>query len=110
MTDYPILVEKWTGNQSMTIICESCKAEAVITPDDLLNEGLYECPADTELSRKASTAARCRGTAVMKYEEAERCRGCGTLGFYGDVAHLEGCCSRRCKLQAEYADSLKAAG
>jgi hypothetical protein len=101
---YPILVERWTGKQAMTIVCESCHAEAIITADELLNEGIYECPADTELGRQASTARRCRGSAIMKYEEAERCRGCGKLGFSEET--LAGCCSRRCMLQAEYAESL----
>jgi hypothetical protein len=95
---YPILVEKFTGKPSMTIVCERCHAEDVIDADDLLNEGLYECPRSHVV---------CVGTAVMKYEEADRCAGCGVLGFY-DYAELKGCCSRRCMLQAEYAAGLNA--
>ena len=105
MTEYPILVERYTGNQSLTIICERCGSEDVISPDEILNEDLYECPADTEIGRQASTARRCHGTASMKYAEADRCHGCRRLGFWD---HLDGCCSRRCQLQAEYARSLEA--
>lgn len=97
MTEYPILVARWNANQALTIVCERCDAEEVIDPDGLLNEGLYECPVG------------CGGTAVMKYEEGDQCEGCGKLGFwYGarDTA-IDGCCSRRCKLQAEYAQELR---
>jgi hypothetical protein len=100
----PILVDRYHGDQALTIVCKRCHTEAVLDPEDLLNEGLYECPANTELSRTVSTARRCGGSAVMKYEEAERCKSCGKLGFYELV--LAGCCSRRCMLQAEYAESL----
>lgn len=102
MMEYPILVAEWKGDQALTIVCEKCGAEVVLDPDELLNEGLYECPADTELSRRASTARRCRGSAVMKYEQADKCQSCGKLGFW-----LNGCCSRRCLLQAEYAKQLQ---
>lgn len=107
MTKYPILVADWSGNQALTIICEKCGAEEVIDPDEILNEGLYECPADTELSRRASTALRCRGSAIMKYEQADPCPGCGTLGFYRAEVNA-GCCSRRCMFVAEHAATLPA--
>jgi hypothetical protein len=108
VTEYPILVERWSDDQALTIICERCYAEAVLDPDELLNEGLYECPADTELSRRASTERRCRGSAVMKYDEGDKCEGCGKLGYWHGVrmSPIDGCCSRRCKLQAEYASVL----
>jgi hypothetical protein len=106
MTRYPILVERFSGKQALVIVCESCHTEAVLVADELLNEGLYECPANTELARTASTATRCPGYACMKYDEAERCGGCGRLGFYDDK--LAGCCSRKCMLQAEYAATLRA--
>lgn len=93
---YPILVERLTGDLALSIICECCHAEEIIDVDDLLNEGLYDCPDD------------CGGAAVMKYEEADKCPGCGTLGFY-DAKVLAGRCSRVCMLQAEYAASLKGA-
>lgn len=105
MSRYPILVERWVGMQPLTIVCERCHSERVINADEISNEDIYECPRDWELSRRAPTAERCRGWAVMKYMQADRCRGCGTLGFWDDK--LDACCSRRCMLQAEYAASLK---
>jgi len=104
-TEYPILVAEWTGDQPLAIVCERCGTEAVIGPDDLLNEGLYECPADTERARRASTDPRCRGSAVMKYEQADQCPNCKALGFYRREVNA-GCCSRSCMLQAEYAATL----
>lgn len=92
---YPILVEQYTAKQALTIVCEACHAEAVIHADDILNEGLFACPAG------------CPGSATYKYEEADRCGGCGRLGFY-DIA-LKHCCSRACMLQTEYAATLKGA-
>lgn len=105
---YPILVERFQGRQSMTIVCENCHAERVIDADEITSEDIYECPADTEL-RKASTGPRCHGMACMKYEEAGRCQGCGKLGFWSGASSIEGCCSRRCKLQAEHAAGLSGA-
>lgn len=96
MSGYPILVERWTGDQALTIVCERCGAEAVLAPAGLLTEGLYQCPDG------------CPGAAVMKYDEADRCGGCGTLGYHSPT--LDHCCSRRCQLQAEYAATLKARG
>lgn len=91
---YPILVERYAGNQAVTIVCESCNATAVIDAADLRSDPLYACPAG------------CGGHATHKYEEADRCPGCGKLGFYERV--LGGCCSRVCQLQAEYARELEA--
>lgn len=104
MTDYPILVARWTGDQALTIVCERCHTEAVIDPDDIRSEDLYECPADAVRRRRASITARCGGSASMKYVEGEQCASCGTLDYSMPV---DGCCSRRCALQAEYAQSLK---
>lgn len=95
----PIPVERFKGDQSMQIACEHCHADKTLTVDELLNEGLYPCPAD------------CGGTAVYKYEETPRCPGC--LRFVPDLLvaeKLDGCCSRVCQLQAEYAESLKGGG
>lgn len=90
---YPLPVERYTGQQSLTIICESCGAQEVVGPDDVHNDGLYNCPVD------------CGGVAVFKYAEADRCPGCGELGWY-DHNVLKGACSRRCMLQAEYAATI----
>lgn len=91
--DYPILVEDWSGDQAVTIVCLRCYAEAVMDPDDLMNEGLYNCPRN------------CGGMAIMKYELAMACKNCGTLDFNMPV---DGCCSRRCALQVGYAATLQA--
>lgn len=101
-TEYPIAVRRFTAEQALTIICERCHTEAVITADELLNEGLYECPGDTEKGRLASTEPRCRGSACMKYEEGSVCPNCNRLGWFGN----DGSCSRACKLQVDYAKSL----
>lgn len=94
MSGYPILVADWTGAQAMTIVCESCHAERVLEDDGaLLSEGMYPCPRG------------CGGWATYKYEQADKCGGCGKLGFY-DSKINDGCCSRVCQLQAEYAKDL----
>jgi hypothetical protein len=105
VTDYPIIIERWTGMQALTIVCERCHTERVIDADEIYNEDIYECPADTERARTASTEPRCGGLACMKYVEGDRCKGCRKLGFFHDA--LKGCCSRACMLQAEYAEQLK---
>jgi hypothetical protein len=92
--NYPILIEHYTGKQSMTIVCKDCHTERVLSPDDLSNEGIYHC------------AACDAWNATYKYEEADKCPNCGTLGFYEAV--LDYCCSRVCQLQTEYARDLKA--
>src|SRR6476646_9694355 len=93
---YPILVDDFGLAQSLLIVCEACAAEAVLTADELSNDACYSCPAG------------CPGWAVYKYEVADRCKGCGQLGFYEAV--LDGCCSRRCLLQWQYLQTLRAAG
>lgn len=106
MAEYPLPARRMTGEQCLTIICERCHSERVIDGDEITSEDIYECPADTEKARRASTEPRCRGTACMKYEEADVCRNCRKLGWFEDV--LKGCCSRTCLLQAEYAETLEA--
>lgn len=89
---YPILIRHFEGQQSMVVICEACCAEMVLLPEHMLNDGFYSCPDG------------CPGTATYKYEEADSCHGCQRLGFWRE---LDGCCSRRCKLQVEYAEQLR---
>jgi hypothetical protein len=101
VSDYPILVERYRGEQSMTIVCEDCHAERVIDADDISNEGDYICPRDTY-----GQPTVCGGFAVMKYQEADSCPNCGKLGFWDE--HPGQCCSRVCQLQAEYAKELAA--
>jgi hypothetical protein len=93
MIEYPIPVERYTGDMALTIACKNCHSSRVITADEIYNEDLYDCPRE------------CGGWASMKYAEADKCKNCGLLGFY-DLA-LNGCCSRACMLQAEYAETLR---
>lgn len=102
MSEYPILVKRFTGQQSLTIVCEACHTEDVIGEEDILNEGIYLCPLDSY-----GKPTVCGGFAIYKYDEGDECPGCRTLGFY-DPNALGGCCSRVCQLQAEYAAELKA--
>jgi hypothetical protein len=46
--DYPIPVAEYTGDQALTIVCESCGAEGVIAANGILNDGVYQCPSVTE--------------------------------------------------------------
>jgi hypothetical protein len=100
--DYPIPVAEYTGDQALTIVCESCGAEGVIAANGILNDGVYQCPSVTEY-----VAGWYRGCAVHMFAEADRCPGCGRLGWYGDAP--EKACSRACALQAEYAKTLRGA-
>lgn len=94
---YPILVENLVGDKALTIVCEGCHAEDVITDDDILSDGYYRCPK------------RCgSGHAVYKYEFGQKCKGCGRMDFSMPDS-LAGCCSRKCMLQAEYAETLRGA-
>lgn len=93
---YPILVESFKEDQSLTIVCVECDAEEVIGPDDILNDAYYACPAG------------CPAHAVYKYEEGTPCLACGDLCW--DVELREDkFCSARCKYQHEYAQQLRGA-
>ena len=95
MTEYPILVERLDPDLAAIIGCNTCgKEDEILSPE----EGL---PADGEFK-----CGYCGGIAVFKYEEAEKCPNCGTLGFYGDFPYPEHSCSRVCHLQYEYAQQL----
>jgi rubrerythrin len=97
MTDdrYPILVERYRGKQGITVICLSCRHESLITPDDLNQDGEWDC------------FVGCGGTATFKYTEADhKCPNCGRLGFFPNSVKPN--CSRVCMLQTEYAQQLAA--
>ena len=94
MTEYPIPVERYRGDQALTVICETCCAETVVDSDNVLSDGFYGCPAD------------CGGLATFKYAEADRCPNCKKLGWFPEALSHH-CCSRVCVLQWEYALSLK---
>lgn len=93
---YPIIVERMEGDRALRIICLACKAQGQITPDDLNQDAMWPCPAG------------CGADATFKYVEADhKCPNCGRLGFFPHA--VAPACSRPCKLQAEYAETLKGA-
>lgn len=92
MSRYPILVQRFKGEESLVIVCERCGAEGQANPDELENDGVYGCPRG------------CGALAVYKYDEGDKCRGCQKLGYWQGWG---GCCSRRCQLQVEYAEQLR---
>lgn len=92
MEKYPILVERYEGNESVTIVCTSCDTQELLDPSDLNHDAQWPCE-------------KCPGTMIFMYEEADRCPNCQRLGFYSDFP-TKGCCSRVCMLQMEYAESL----
>lgn len=105
MTDYPILVERYTGSQAVTIVCHECGTEAVIHPDDIRSEDDYPCPRNVGapiVRWDERHKLPCpKGHASMKYQEADhKCGGCGALGFFDEA--LEYCCSRACMFQARW--------
>ena len=108
MSEYPILVawEDFKGAKASTLGCARCGFTRQATEDEIgLSDGLPPCPACCD---PKATDVREWPFLTWKYEAADRCPGCGTLGFYDSRSPLKGSCSRRCMLQAEYAASLKA--
>lgn len=91
---YPILVERLRLAQAATVVCERCDGKFMWDP----SQG---DPHDL-----CSKHGECGGQLVYMYDEAPKCKGCGTLGHHDKA--LNYCCSRVCMLQAEYAESLKA--
>ena len=94
MTNYPILVERYDAKHpaDLAVCLGKCGREWIYDP----SEG---DPHDLCLE------CACGGAIDFKYLAADKCGGCGSLGFY---PKLNGCCSRKCMLQAEYAASLEA--
>lgn len=90
---YPILVERFDDKHPADLaVCEGCGKTGKWDP----TEGdPYDLCAKCE---------SCGEQVVFKYMEADKCGGCGELGFH--AAELGGCCSRACMLQAEYAAAL----
>jgi hypothetical protein len=97
---YPILVERFRGNQVLTVGCQDCSHEFECAPDDIRSDCSWTC--------------RCGGWMTFKYVEADyKCPGCDKLHFdrtpYPKRAEHGTCflaCSRVCHLQDEYARSL----
>jgi hypothetical protein len=92
---YPKLVKGWSDlHPADRAICQKCEKERTWNPE-------AGDPYDLCIKHHG-----CGGQIVMKYDTGVACRGCGKLDYSMAV---EGCCSRKCMLQAEYAESLKAA-
>lgn len=95
---YPIAVERYRGKQSLKTICLSCGHEHLITPDDINQDGMWDC------------FAGCGGIATFKYAEADfKCPNCGKLHWDKlPRDYWPGVCSRLCSLQYGYARTLAA--
>lgn len=97
---YPILVDRWDDKHPADLaVCTRCDATFTVDPSEgdpydlCTTHGNPTLPGD------------CGGQIVMKYDQGDRCKGCGKLDYSMPLA---GCCSRKCQLQAEYAASLEA--
>ena len=92
---FPILVAKWPThpNASLQLGCNGCGH--VWSEAD---------PEDAMAKNECGVCPRC-GTfdIAFRYEEGVACKNCGKLDHEMPV---EGCCSRACLLQAEYAKTL----
>jgi hypothetical protein len=99
MSDYPILVEKFTDDQAYIVVCEDCGLRARLTGDEVAGEVGYRAAGGF-----LTCVHGCDGSMTYAYEEALRCGGCRSLGHHEKA--LNYCCSRACMLQAEYAASL----
>jgi hypothetical protein len=93
---FPAPVERFGKDEATLLACGRCGAARQADPDELgMIDGLGVCPEE------------CGGWMEWAYQEADKCPGCGALGWFAD--ELDGACSRRCMLQAEYAKTLAAA-
>lgn len=101
MTEYPILVENFDAKHPADLaVCTKCHATFTVDPgegdpyDMCTKHGNPTVPGD------------CGGQIVMKYDVGYRCKSCRKLDWSMPDG-LKGCCSRRCMLQFEYAESLQ---
>ena len=106
---FPILVDAWKGNQSLALGCNECGHRWYAADAD-------EWIAFIDTPRDCPQCGRWTGVAPA-YETGVRCPGCRRLFHEADLVgnrapHSaatvpnEGCCSRRCALQVEYAREL----
>lgn len=105
---FPILIpsEQFRGDKCAIAICQRCLREATWDPSEGDPYDLCaRCPA-TDENRPGRV---CGGPIVFKYVPGDSCKSCGKLD-HEMPRGLGGCCSRRCQLQAEYAESLRNSG
>lgn len=97
--DYPIPVESIDGKRASALACPECAYERQATSDEI---GFIEPEFHT-------ACPHCGEGLVFKYALADKCPGCGRLGWWDTPASYNGACSRACHLQAEYAAQIKPA-
>jgi hypothetical protein len=98
--NYPILVDRWDDKHPADLaVCERCHATFKWDPADGDPYDLCQTHGNPTVKND------CGGQIVMKYDAAPKCGGCGRLGYWDKA--LAYCCSRRCQLQAEYAETLR---
>lgn len=95
---FPLPVERYTGDQARTLGCERCGFERVATGDEVAS---YSEP-------EYHLFCECGEGLCWKYQEADRCPGCGRLGWW-HTPYESNACSRACHFQAEYAQPLATA-
>lgn len=101
-TKYPILVPDWDEKHPADLaICERCEHEFVWDPSEGDPYDLCARCGQVDSTRPGGV---CAGQIVFKFNMVDSCPGCGKLGY--DAQKVDGACSRRCALQAEYAASL----
>lgn len=98
---YPILVERFDSRTATAAVCERCHQEITWDPAE---GDPYDLCITHQVPKTAGGTDFCGGQIVMKYDEGQRCKGCGKLDF--SMPTPDGCCSRVCSLQAEYAANL----
>ncbi len=93
---YPILVERLDSSNALVMGCNGCGRQVKIDDPDRFIEAVDcgSCPHCDAFS-----------DFVPAFEPGSRCKGCGKMAIEQPV---DGCCSRRCVLQAEYAARLEA--
>lgn len=92
---YPRLTEAFRDGQATRLACNGCGVTWQGTFEEVSSVMAwpYACPKCGKFE------------VVVAYDLADRCKGCGRLGFYHE--DLDFCCSRRCMLIAEYAEFLR---
>lgn len=95
MSEFPILVATFTGDQPFELACDDCEHTWPATDVDAFMAAIEvgACP----------TCGSYR--IVPAYDEAPECPNCGVLGDHEKA--LRYCCTRACLLQLEYAEGLR---
>jgi len=94
VSTHPIMVgDGMSARQAIALVCTHCEWEGQASAD--------QC----SLVEIESPCPRCnRSLLDWKYADAEKCNNCGALDWTMPIDHRW--CSRRCKLQGEYAAQI----